>query len=179
MRPGLCAALRIQLSDLADVRCSASALETALSQRIAESSSEVVREHAKLGVLLERDPDLSRVRMLLVGAREDHALLAIERIEDRPAPDIDRSLALKVRDTLESLQAASATQTRRETATPEPASASASQLAATLAPSSAQVSAARLRALLETGGGLRVEARTRGAFLLGLGLRGSRDAYFA
>ena len=51
-----------------------------------------------MGLLLERDPDPRLVRMYIVAAENDQAVVAIERIEDRPEPDVDRSLALKVRD---------------------------------------------------------------------------------
>jgi hypothetical protein len=49
-------------------------------------------------VLLERDPDPGRVRMYILSSQTDQAVIAIERIEDRRDPDVDRSLALKVRN---------------------------------------------------------------------------------
>jgi hypothetical protein len=39
--------------------------------------------------------------MYILAAQEDQAVLAIERIENRPEPDVDRSLALKVADAYE------------------------------------------------------------------------------
>jgi hypothetical protein len=100
-RPGLCAALRIQLSGIAPVSCEAEPARAALSERIAATAARLREQHARLGVLLERDPEPGLLRMYIVAARDDQAVLAIERIEDRPEPDIDRSLALKIGDAYE------------------------------------------------------------------------------
>jgi hypothetical protein len=162
LRPGLCAALRIQLTDVATVRCLPRALASPLAERLAEGARVVREQGARLGVLLERDPDPSLVRMMLVSEQEDHALLALERIEDRPAPDVDRSLALKVRDTLE---------TMRETeASPTP-------LAATLR-TVPRREVHTLRGLVEAGGALALHAHTRGSVLLGLGARQQRGSLY-
>ncbi len=98
LRPGLCVALRIQLSDVGDVACVKGPLGKELGERLQEVSSEVRRRRARVGVMLARDPNPDLVRMFLVGARADEAVLAIERIRNRPNPDVDRSLALKVRE---------------------------------------------------------------------------------
>ncbi len=121
LRSGLCAALRIQLSDVAQVRCVADAFGNELPARIAGAARLVQSEQARLGVLLERDPNPKRVRMYIVAARTDQAVIAIERIEDRPEPDVDRSLALKVRDALDVVSRAVLPPTPATTEATEPA----------------------------------------------------------
>src|SRR5687768_9552592 len=98
LRPGLCAALRIQLTGAAQVTCEREGDEATLSERITRAAERVKAEDARVGLLIERDPDPRLVRMYIVAAQNDQAVVAIERIEDRPEPDVDRSLALKVRD---------------------------------------------------------------------------------
>lgn len=98
LRPGLCAALRIQLSDAADVTCAAEASLSDLAARLRTGAERLRAQRARLGVLLERDPDPGKLRMYILASQSDQAVIAIERIEDRPDPDIDRSLALKVRN---------------------------------------------------------------------------------
>ncbi|HEX6240700.1 MAG TPA: hypothetical protein VFZ61_07400 [Polyangiales bacterium] len=110
IRPGLCAALRIQLTGVATVTCQPGAQAGPLSERIRAASARVASVPAKVGVLLERDPDPSLVRMYLVASGSDQAVISIERIEDRPDADVDRSLALKVRDALDVMIAAEAAQ---------------------------------------------------------------------
>jgi hypothetical protein len=100
LRPELCGALRIQLSDAATVRCIAEQ-GGALPERIARAAAAVRSQSARLAVLLERDEEPTAVRMVLVGSSPDRAILTIEQHEGRPDPDIDRSLALKVRDALD------------------------------------------------------------------------------
>jgi hypothetical protein len=101
LRPGLCAALRIQLTGLAEVRCVPDSASASLAERLAASRQRVASEASLLGVLLERDEDPRLVRMYLVTGAGEQAALAIERIEDRPEPDVDRSLSLKVLDAYE------------------------------------------------------------------------------
>jgi hypothetical protein len=101
LRPSLCAALRIQLSGSAEVRCLSDGRSPGLADRLNDARVRLRAERASLGVLLERDADPRLVRMYLVSAEGEQAMLAIERIEDRPEPDVDRSLALKVRDAYE------------------------------------------------------------------------------
>jgi hypothetical protein len=101
LRPGLCAALRIQLSGSARVRCLADGPGEALAERLSTTRERLRKEQGALGVLLERDADARLMRMYLVTGVGEQATLAIERIEDRPEPDVDRSLALKVRDAFE------------------------------------------------------------------------------
>jgi hypothetical protein len=96
LRPGLCGALRIQLSGLAEVQCEAERGAEPLAGRVDQTTARVRAQDARLGVLLERDPDPGLLRMYIVSARPGQALVSMERIEDRPEPDIDRSLALKV-----------------------------------------------------------------------------------
>jgi hypothetical protein len=101
LRPGLCGALRIQLSGAAEVTCEEEEGSDLLSDRITAAAARVRELDARLAVLVERDPNPGRVRMYIVSAETDQAIFAIERIEDRPDPDVDRSLALKVRDAYE------------------------------------------------------------------------------
>jgi hypothetical protein len=104
LRPGLCGALRIQLSGVADVQCEPEDEAAPLPARIATTATRLRERGALLGVLLERDPDPGLLRMYLVSARADQAVIAIERIEDRPEPDVDRSLALKVGDAYQAIE---------------------------------------------------------------------------
>lgn len=168
LRPDLCVALRIQLTDVADVRCRTEPPRSDLAQRIAAAAElvsarassarerDMLNEPVRLVVLLERDPDGRHVRMLLVGSPQDRAVLAVESIEDRPAPDVDRSLALKVRDTLDVLD------TRPSAA-----------LAAVIAPA-----AAPLVGVLELGPALAAGAHVRAASLALLGLGARRGAAY-
>jgi hypothetical protein len=161
-RPGLCAALRIQLTGVAEVRCEAEPAQAALSERIAATSAELRAQDARLGVLLERDPDPALVRMYIVAAHGDQAVIAIERIEDRAEPDVDRSLALKVSDAYEAIAIV-------RTAVPERAP----PVAAALQPAQAPAASRRWDPLLEVGGGLHLERdQLRGLanILLGVGV---------
>ncbi|MDB4987691.1 MAG: hypothetical protein JWN04_2869, partial [Myxococcaceae bacterium] len=159
LRPALCAALRIQLSDLADVQCRTAEPATDLATRIRLASGHVASEQRRLAVLLERDPEPNRVRMILVGTEPDRAVLAIESIEDREAPDVDRSLALKVRDVFELLEA--------DVASTTPSAG----LVRVLTPPRRAPSARPMRVLLEAGAALSAGAQTRAAGVLGVGAR--------
>lgn len=159
IRPGLCTALRIQLSGVATVTCQPEELAGPLSARI-RAVSERVRGSAKIGVLLERDPDPGLVRMYLVAAHSDQALIALERIEDRPDADVDRSLALKVRDALDVVMTAEAAQ---RAAPPLPAA-----LVTKPLPSAATQ---RWQATIEAGGAASWDAHTRFSGLLAGGAR--------
>ena len=167
LRPGLCDALRIQLSDLATVTCIKGAAGESLAHRLEQSASEVTARGARLGVLLERDPNPAEVRMLLVGTRDDHALLAIERIEERPGPDVDRSLALKVRDTLEALSSGAA------------GPVSPAQLAVAIATLPHQSLRLRWSGLLEPGAALSLGKQLRAAGLFTIALRALRGRDYA
>ncbi len=183
LRPGLCAALRIQLSGSAEVRCVADGTAPGLAERLEGARARLRSDAATLGVLLERDADPSLVRMYLVSAEGEQAALSIERIEDRPEPDVDRSLALKVRDAYELIGFV-----QRELPQAEPAAA-----AAVLAPppaAAARVSTVPnattpvapepyLHAFVELGGGLTLGGALRGLghALLGVGKVGSRQRY--
>lgn len=175
LRPDLCVALRIQLTDLADVRCLTRPSGRDLAARIADAAASVAREPARLAVLLERDPDPRYLRMILVGQPDDRAVLAVESIEDRAAPDVDRSLALKVRDTIEVLDASRAGAEAAGETHPR------ASLATVLAPprtGSRAPSLAPWRGLLEVGGALGTSGAARGAGVVALGLRaGFRAGY--
>ncbi|MET0285064.1 MAG: hypothetical protein ABW352_11355 [Polyangiales bacterium] len=109
LRPGLCTALRIQLTGLADVTCRTD-LAGEPAQRI-DAASRALQGAERLAVLLESDERYAR--MLIVGDAPDRALLAIEPVEARPEPDVDRALALKVRETFELARSTPVVTTRR------------------------------------------------------------------
>ncbi len=138
LRPALCSALRIQLADAAQVRCVPDKFGPDLPARIAGASNVVRTSQGRLGIFLERDPNPGQVRMYIVAARKDEAVIAIERIQDRPEPDVDRSLAIKVRDALDVLTRAvlPAPQTASQSsAVPSQSSAASSQSSAPAPPS--------------------------------------------
>jgi hypothetical protein len=187
LRPGLCVALRIQLTGVASVTCRPDRAGL-LPERLARAATALRDEHGRIGVLLERDPDPGLVRMYLVGARPDQAVIAIERIEDRLAPDIDRSLALKVRDAFEVMRSVPVARADRVSAEP-----AAAPLAAVLAPVTpvdetggeqltspvrsatepppeSRKNGARTSALFELGGALVRSADTRALGLLAVGV---------
>ena len=177
LRPGLCSALRIQLAGLASVRCRPD-LDDALPARLAHASREVARDDAHLGVLLEHDPDPALVRMYLVGGTQgDRAVLEIERIEDRAAPEVDRSLALKVRETLETLLALppAVVAPLAVTLAPEPPRAAVAE-AETLARTPSPREEARFSALLEAGAGITLGTRRRAVGAVLAGARVARRA---
>lgn len=158
LRPELCATLRIQLTDVASVSCRPESGGAPLSERIAGAARVVEQERLKLAVLLERDADPALVRMVLVGARADQAVLAIERIEDRPDPDVDRSLALKVRDVLDVLAVTREVVQARD-------------LLPALLSEPPRPPTAHVRVLFEAGGGLSLARQTRAVGLVGAGAR--------
>jgi hypothetical protein len=173
LRPGLCAALRIQLTGAAEVRCEAEPSAGSIADRIERGGERVRSTQSRLGVLLERDPDPGRVRMYLLSAQKDQAVIAIEAIEDRPEPDIDRGLALKVADAFEIVEVV-------QRAIPE---ATRSPLLATLAIKPAvaaddtgalnEAATATWSGFVEAGAGLRAASglHALGKFMLGAGWR--------
>lgn len=168
LRAGLCAALRIQLSDAGEVRCAPEPTARDLADRLSAAADQVRAQGARLGVLIERDPDPGRVRMYILSSQTDQAVIAIERIEDRPDPDVDRSLALKVRNAYDVLDYV-------ETTRPKQAVALASTLSAPPAPPKAAPGPAAPDSvwvlLLDAGSGLGLGNGLRAAssFALGLG----------
>jgi hypothetical protein len=163
LRKGLCVALRIQLSDTAEVTCVPDGAGSDLAERLLAAASQVRSQGAALGVLVERDPDPGRVRMYILSSQTDQAVIAIEAIEDRPEPDVDRSLALKVRNAYDLV---SYVRTQ--------APAQASPLAAVLAPSPPKAvlpASAPWLMLLDAGGGLALgdALRAVGSVALGVG----------
>lgn len=166
LRDGLCAALRIQLTGAAEVRCELEPLAAQLSARLADAARRAGEAGATVGVILERDPDPHLVRMYLVGTLPGAALIAIERIEDRADADVDRSLALKVQSALLALASA-------------PVKAPDSPLVRALAPVRA-VPQRRWLLLAEAGALLSVGALARPRFGggAGLGVRVARGKHF-
>lgn len=176
LRPSLCAAMRIQLTDVAEVRCLPETGDASLGGRVTRAASSVRAEGAALGVLLERDPDPTRIRMLLVGAEGDQAVIAIERMVDRPLPDVDRSLALKVRDALERLAATARVLAPRDDAH---RAAEAVPMAPVLASAPAATARSwRIHALLEAGGALSLGPDVRGLGVFGAGLRMASTRFY-
>jgi hypothetical protein len=145
LRPGLCAALRIQLTGVAEVSCRPD-LPGDPAGRIARAANALAGDE-RLAVLLESDQHYAR--MLLVGTAADRALLAVEPVEERPEPDVDRALALKVREVLETSRAQPSVSPQRPHAV-----------------------------LLELGGALSAGAHTRALAVLALGLRATRARRF-
>lgn len=170
LRPGLCAALRIQLTDVAEVDCRPEAAGAPLSVRIARAATAATSADARLAVLLERDPDPRLVRMYLVGARPERAVIALERIEDRADADVDRSLALEVRSALEALAEASA-------ASPASAPERLAPVLATRALDPRLPSA--WFALLEAGGAVLLGTQRQGAAVAAIGARRTRAQRYA
>jgi hypothetical protein len=166
LRPELCPAMRIQLSGAAHVTCEPEQAELALPERIQAASERTKARGARIGVFLERDPDPRLVRMYIVGARSDQAVLAVEKIENRPDRDVDRSLALKVGASLEVV-------VRVERAAPAQV-VQAGELPAVLAeptsPAAAEPHLAPTWALfLDFGGGVATAARVHGVVEASLG----------
>jgi hypothetical protein len=173
LRPGLCAALRIQLADAAQVTCESEADGAVLSERITRAAQRVKEENGRVGLLIERDPDPRLVRMYIVAAQEDQAVVAIERIEDRPEPDVDRSLALKVRDAFFVI----------EQVTERPKTKLAALVAPVATPTSAPPGLAEPHESgpgyglwLDVGGGLALGGGARGLFAGALGLSRSHGS---
>jgi hypothetical protein len=179
LRPGLCAALRIQLADAAKVRCEAEPPDTALPERIANAAARVKEHEARIGLFLERDPDPQLVRMYIVAAESDQAVVAIERIEDRPEPDVDRSLALKVRDAFFVIEQVTerpktplAAVVAPVPSAPPPNAEALSRPEAVAQPA---LSSSRYEVWLDVGGGLSFVSATRGLFAGVVGLAWARE----
>lgn len=176
LRPSLCVALRIQLSGSAEVRCISDGPAPSLAERLDDARTRLRAEEASLGVLLERDTDPGLVRMYLISPDGEQAALALERIEDRPEPDVDRSLALKVRDAYEVIGFV-----ERELP-PQQASAAAVLAKPAPAPAAARVPASRSDQPLwqiapELQGGLALDGLLRGHYgaQLSVGLMSARQ----
>ncbi|MFT3927646.1 MAG: hypothetical protein QM778_34265 [Myxococcales bacterium] len=161
LRPDLCGALRIQLSGLAQVRCERETAAVALPARIGAAAERVRGGKAKLGVFLERDPDPGFVRMYIVGSEGDQAVLAVEKIEDRPDADVDRSLALEVAAAFEAVARVEAARQEGRPAegTPGPAP---TPLGGVLAPPGAPAPTVRADQAPAAGAGQEVSAREHG-----------------
>lgn len=174
LRPGLCAVLRIQFSGSAEVRCVADQTASALDERLRAARGRLRELGALLGVILERDADPHLVRMVLVTGEGEQAALAIERVEDRPEPDVDRSLALKARDAYEVIAFVDRSLPEREAA----AAVLAKPLAQTSESTPAEYGPLWL-AFMELGGGLNLgdSPRGEGAALLGVGRASARQRY--
>ncbi|MFI5308357.1 MAG: hypothetical protein ACHQ53_13440 [Polyangiales bacterium] len=107
VRPGLLAALRIQLSGVAEVEPLTMERGGSVPARIALATELSLREHALLAVWTvgpALDEDASDVVLYLVGQRERRALVEVVRVPGGEGPDLDRTLALKVRVALDELE---------------------------------------------------------------------------
>jgi hypothetical protein len=166
LRPGLCAVLRIQLAGMGGVECAAEGQAGTISERIAHAAEQVRTRPARFALLLERDPDPRLVRMYMVGASEQQAVISMERIEDRPEPDVDRSLALKAYDAFFALEPRKQAEAPRSVAT----------VIAPVVVAPPPPSIPRYDLWLDVGGGMSTGSSTRGLFQGLLGVARSHAA---
>lgn len=106
-RDGLYAALRIQLVGVADVIRFGTLPDTAITDRVATATASVKNEKAMLAVWVEGPNKLSdgssELVLYLVGERSGRAVVELLRLPAGKGPDVDRSLALKVREVVDTL----------------------------------------------------------------------------
>jgi len=106
-RDGLYAALRIQLADVAHVTRFGTLTDIAITDRVATASASVKNEKAMLAVWVEGPNKLSdgssELVLYLVGERSGRAVVELLRLPAGKGPDVDRSLALKVREVVDTL----------------------------------------------------------------------------
>ena len=105
---GLEHALRIQLSGIAEVSLHAVPVQGAsVGERVRRAGALAAREGALLVAWV--DPPLDRpdgtreVVIYAVGRREGRAVLEVVRVPGRAGPDVDRTLALKLREVVDAL----------------------------------------------------------------------------
>jgi hypothetical protein len=161
VRPGLCVALRIQLAGTAEVVCVRGAQPTTEVGQVARVAEATARAGARLGAFVAPHAAEGSVQLVLVGSRTDTALVAFEPVDNRPDPDVDRSLALKVAVALEGLPQVPV---RANPNLPSP-------LLHALAPPRSPHETARWAALLEAGAGLSIARSAVGLGLASAGVR--------
>jgi hypothetical protein len=167
VRPHLCDALQIQLSGVAELRCERGPAQGDLTARIAALSALVSERRATLAAFVVEERGAGTVQLVIVGARPDRAVLAFEPLRDVPAPDVDRSLALEVADTLDAVTRAEASRAHE----PGPPAALGAALAA---PGAAAAPSAAHALLLEAGGAYGPAGPLPWAGLIAVGLRRAR-----
>lgn len=109
-RPELLLALRIQLTGVANARTHSLTLPSSTPSRIDAVSAVARAENALLAVWVEgpvRGADGSGEAVLYaVGQNRERALLEVIRVSGGAGPDLDRTLALKVREIVDQLREA-------------------------------------------------------------------------
>lgn len=107
LREGLYAALRIQLAGVANVSRAGDLNDSAITDRVATAAANVKEKRAILAVWVEGPVELadgsSELELYLVGERSGRAVVELLRLPAGKGPDIDRSLALKVREVVDVL----------------------------------------------------------------------------
>jgi hypothetical protein len=113
-QPGLIQALRIQLADAAPVVDGGELAASSLPERIAEAGQRSRQAQARLAIWVEPaqpgqagqgDPAAPWL-LYLVGQRDGRVLVDVVQVPEGTAPDVERSLALKVREAHDALRAA-------------------------------------------------------------------------
>ncbi|MGD8860448.1 MAG: hypothetical protein PVI30_10595 [Myxococcales bacterium] len=110
---GLADALRIQLRGVATVEQATGPAPGPLPRQVRATSARAEARGALLSVWVQRPPpqddgEAREAVLYLVGRREGRALLEVVRVPGGGGPALDRSLALKVREVVDSLQRAEA-----------------------------------------------------------------------
>lgn len=105
-RPGFVQALQIQLARDASLETGVTLAEGKLAGRVRSATQLASQHHALLAVWVEASPatDTSHDLLLyVVGERDGRALVEVLRLQSAADPSADRSLALKVREVLDTL----------------------------------------------------------------------------
>lgn len=106
-RPGLLGALNVQLAGVGSARAGGELEPGPLAQRVRAASRAAREQDALLSMWVEPDaPHDGEQQFLLylVGPREGRALFQVMRLPDGADADVDRSLALKVREVFERVE---------------------------------------------------------------------------
>jgi hypothetical protein len=111
-RPGLLSALRIQLMGACDVASREAPAVPSVAARVAAMTELAERERALLVVRAEGPLALGdgsqEAVLYMVGQRKGRALLEVVRVPGNSGPDLDRTLALKVREAVDELHRSAA-----------------------------------------------------------------------
>lgn len=101
-RPGLLASLQIQLGDVAEVRASPELTQGSVGDRIAAAAERSKQDRVLLVVWsdapLQNQDGSQEAVLYAVGRREGRALLEVVRVAGGEGPEMERSLAIKVRE---------------------------------------------------------------------------------
>jgi hypothetical protein len=104
-RPAFDQALRIQLVGEAELSTGPPLGGETLPDRVEEAAAAVGREDAVIGAWLESGETRGELHLFIVGRRRQRALIEVARLPADQGPDVDRTLALKVREVLDSVLA--------------------------------------------------------------------------